>query len=414
MVFLCATGAIASASCSSERDADPGASEPDASFDASRPNEDEDADAASIPDAAPFDGGLLPIECASPPCATALVAGQDESFCALLHDGTVACWGDNQVGQLGRGEASPGSATPTRVPGLTDIVALDRTCAVDKAGAAFCWGKGPYRAADAGVTTELEPVRLEIPAAKKVSASDRTACALVDSGVLCWGSNASGQVTSDEPSDAMYPPTAIALGPGAPIRDLTVNEATFIVREDGASESWGANLLLARESSLSPDPNPRATMFERLTAVDVAETRACVAAGGDAYCWGDDVGAIPRRVVTPEPVVQVATTKSIRSVYPSKVVNPARWCAVSASGSVYCFGNNTSGQAGDGTKEHAARPARVAGLPVPAARVKTTYDATCALLTNGKIYCVGSNYYGQLGNGIMRRSSLEPVEVRLP
>ena len=53
-------------------------------------------------------------------------------------------------------------------------------------------------------------------------------------------------------------------------------------------------------------------------------------------------------------------------------------------------------------------------LPGPAADVKTTATATCALLTSGKVYCWGSNYYGQLGNGRLKVPSVVPEEVVLP
>jgi Regulator of chromosome condensation (RCC1) repeat len=418
IVFLsCAAGAMASASCSSAREE--GGEEalvPDASLEASTPLEDAAAD-GSPPDAAPFDGGLLPVECESPSCAVALVTAQDESFCALLRDGTVACWGANKDGQLGRGDASDDSATPARVVGVSDIVALDHTCAVDKTGAAWCWGTGPYLQGDAGITTERTAVNLDIPPAKKVSANARTACAVVESGVLCWGSNASGQVAADGPFTLapLHPPRAIAFGPGAPIRDVAVNEVSFIVREDGTSESWGANILLARASSLFPDPIPLPTTLGPITAVDLVADRACVAAGGAAYCWGSEDGPTPRLVRTPEPIVQIATTRTVReSFYPFEILRSARWCAAAASGAVFCLGENGSGQAGDGTKNPAFRPVTVVGLPTRAAQVRTTHDATCILLTSGEIYCFGNNYHGQLGNGVMRKSSLVPVKVSLP
>ncbi|AKU95076.1 hypothetical protein AKJ09_01740 [Labilithrix luteola] len=41
-------------------------------------------------------------------------------------------------------------------------------------------------------------------------------------------------------------------------------------------------------------------------------------------------------------------------------------------------------------------------------------DSTCALLTNGKVYCWGANYYGQIGNGKARMPTLVPEEVVLP
>ena len=93
----------------------------------------------------PFDGGPSPVVCTSEPCATALVTTRGanandpaEGFCALLHDGTVACWGANGAGQLGRDPEGGilDSATAARVSGLTNIVSLDHTCALDDTGAA--------------------------------------------------------------------------------------------------------------------------------------------------------------------------------------------------------------------------------------------------------------------------------------
>jgi alpha-tubulin suppressor-like RCC1 family protein len=416
-LLACAAAAVAStASCSSEHDAgfelDAGV---DAPFD-SEPGVDGEADAVSKPDdGGPFDGGLAPITCDSSPCAVALVTTTDEGFCALLQDGTVACWGANDVGQLGRGEISVGSADAERVIGLADIVELDRTCAVDKAGAAYCWGKGPFHAGDFATTTTATPVKLDIPPVKRVSAYGETACALGDSGVLCWGSNVNGQVAAYDGSAEPYPPTPIALRAGAPIRTITINETAFAIREDGTTESWGANLLLARQSPLSPDPHPLPAGFGPIDTVDVAERRACVASRGDAFCWGEDVGPELRRTVMTEPVVQISTTKVVHAgTQWVPKIKPARWCALTGDGAVYCQGENGLGQAGDGTFDHATRPVQVRGLPAPAARVKTTWEATCILLVDGKVYCVGNNYYGQLGNGILRRPSLEPVQVSLP
>jgi alpha-tubulin suppressor-like RCC1 family protein len=84
------------------------------------------------------------------------------------------------------------------------------------------------------------------------------------------------------------------------------------------------------------------------------------------------------------------------------------------SGAVYCWGYNAGGQAGDGTKEHAYEAVKVVGLPAPASQVKTTPDATCALLTSGKVYCWGTNLYGQLGNGLLKDPSPVPQEVVIP
>jgi len=420
VLLTCASGTVAFTGCSdAERagqvddggaPADPG----DASSEASTPAEDAATAETSTPDAAPLSLEPLPVECKSSSCAVALVTARDESFCALLKDGTVACWGANKDGQLGRGETSAGSASAARVAGVTNVVTLGRTCAVDGSGEAWCWGTGPFLVGS-NVTTEPTPVKLDLPPVKKVSAYERTACAIAqDGGVLCWGSNLSGQVAPGKAFTAtpLHAPEAIAIAAGGPIRDVAVNEATFIVREDGTAESWGSNVLLARASSLSPDPKPLTTSLGEITSIDVVENHGCAAAKGNAYCWGTDVGPDPRTVTTPEPIVQIATTKTVYAG--SSVAKPSRWCAVTPKGTVFCLGDNASGQAGDGTTDYVYRPVEVIGLPAPAAQVRTTNDATCVLLTTGDVYCFGNNYYGQLGNGVMRRSSIVPVKVTLP
>jgi hypothetical protein len=64
--------------------------------------------------------------------------------CALLEDGTVACWGENEVGQLGRGTTSAGDPTPALVPGLFDVLLLAlgarNACARTTVGDVHCWG----------------------------------------------------------------------------------------------------------------------------------------------------------------------------------------------------------------------------------------------------------------------------------
>lgn len=88
-------------------------------------------------------------------------------------------------------------------------------------------------------------------------------------------------------------------------------------------------------------------------------------------------------------------------------------CAVDATDSVFCWGDNTSGQLGDGTVG-AARP-----LPAPIARPDTLLGVvelragrahTCARTLVGAVFCWGDNRAGQLGNGTLVPSP-RPVQV---
>jgi Regulator of chromosome condensation (RCC1) repeat len=382
-------------------------------------------------DAAPFDPTPLPIECTSEPCATALTtssSGDAQTFCALLSDKTVACWGANGEGQLGRGDdaTAADSAIPQRVLGLANIVAIDRTCAVDAEGAAFCWGTGPYLKDDAGTaTTERTPIKLPLSNVRSVSVTSLVGCAVDDEGVVCWGNNNDQQVTPG--GWGLLGLQRVTLPPGSAPAQVAVGSATFVRLESGTTLSWGSNPPLGRVSSLAPDPFPQPlALTAAVNSLDVAIASACAAVSGTGYCWGESPAqsgvvdlrrALPMPVVTPERLRQMSTT-SQRSVRLSNGTGmttiPSRWCAVAESGSIYCWGYNASGQAGNGTKDHAFEPVKVVGLPAAAVGVKTSFDASCALLTTGKVYCWGSNFYGQLGTGQLKVSSLEPKEVLLP
>jgi len=434
------SASAAAVSCSS--DDVPSASPPaDAGGDGAATTDATDPSAdASLRDAGSFDGRPRPVVCESSPCATALVTtlgrsveDKAEGFCVLLDDGTVACWGANGAGQLGRGEGAGeallDSSTAARVVGLSNIAALDHTCAVDTSGSVWCWGTGPFSwAEDGGVvaTTHTTPVKLDLPPVTKVARSFETACAIVGGDVRCWGSNARGQLgpltetLSGEPKRAPLPD-------GAAASALEVGNATFVLREDGSVVSWGGNPGIGRVSPSFPDPLPQIIPLANVTQIDSAYDNTCAVTNGGGYCWGarvtPDEGtvvdrALPEAVVVPEPLVQIATTRSEGVILGNEVksLKPYRWCAVGASGSLYCWGFNESGQAGTGTEAYVPRAAVVDTLPDEAlvAQVKTTVNTTCALLTNGKVYCWGSNYNGQLGDGLNRGKSVAPKEVLLP
>lgn len=85
-------------------------------------------------------------------------------------------------------------------------------------------------------------------------------------------------------------------------------------------------------------------------------------------------------------------------------------CAVLTDGSVKCWGSNTLGQLGDGTRNSASTPRTVVGLGGGAASVSAGSSHTCALLTSGAVRCWGYNVTGQLGNGLTSDSNT-PVPV---
>jgi alpha-tubulin suppressor-like RCC1 family protein len=94
-------------------------------------------------------------------------------------------------------------------------------------------------------------------------------------------------------------------------------------------------------------------------------------------------------------------------------------CALRDDGSVRCWGENTDGQLGNGTRSRracdgaacfSASATPVVGLD-RVVRVSAGGDAACALRADGTAWCWGNNANGQLGDGTRTRRKA-PVQVR--
>jgi alpha-tubulin suppressor-like RCC1 family protein len=149
--------------------------------------------------------------------AVAVSAG-DEQSCALLADGDVDCWGDNEDGELGQGSTSgpqtchipqavPCSDLPVRVVGVAHASAVatgnGQACAASL-GQVFCWGMTSWGVLGNGTThsqsacwngaCDTRPVRVvEVAGADAVAASGGglDGCALsAPLAVSCWGAGA--------------------------------------------------------------------------------------------------------------------------------------------------------------------------------------------------------------------------------
>ena len=115
--------------------------------------------------------------------------------CAVLRDGSVSCWGENFLGQLGDGTVVP-RWTPVKVQGLVDAVSVstgsNHTCAVRRSGRVMCWGDPS--SVGALPSTPRKPVDVaNLENALEVAAGDGGTCArLRDESVWCWGSLSGG------------------------------------------------------------------------------------------------------------------------------------------------------------------------------------------------------------------------------
>lgn len=135
--------------------------------------------------------------------------------------------------------------------------------------------------------------------------------------------------------------------------------------------------------------------YEPMRATHIAASTAtgcAVQTDGTLLCWGydlvsrDDSTYLTARFAFPgfDDVVQVAFASN----------SP---CARTSAGEVYCTGSNYWGEVGDGTYESRYTPVRVS-LPAPAVDIAGAESIRCAALTNGELYCwglFGRDYTGE-------------------
>ncbi len=137
--------------------------------------------------------------------------------CALIADGGVDCWGDNNLGQVGIGTTTSNVLTPTPVVGLTGpaiqiAAGASHTCALMASGGIECWGGNTYgeltlaSTVPYGLSTTTAVAIPGVTGATSVYVGQNSTCALLSGGMpQCWGWNAYGQLGTGEPSQSSTP-----------------------------------------------------------------------------------------------------------------------------------------------------------------------------------------------------------------
>jgi alpha-tubulin suppressor-like RCC1 family protein len=368
------------------------------------------------------------------------------AVCGIHDDGSLACWGFDRISGATR-------AMPVAVDANTDWtqIAVDRVqCGIRAGGALYCWGKSA--AGELGldtVTLQATPARVGTDTWKDVRVGNFNTCAIrSDNTLWCWGTQPALKTS------LQYGATPVQIGVDSDWQAISVGRDTVLgVRASGMAYAWGNNnggAVGQMQDTEFQYPTPVSGSITAWTEVSTDAYNACGVAGGAGYCWGavldGNIGNgvtanlyVPTRIGTDtfssigggagacgvrsdgalmcwgiSPTVGVGLG-NIDPVWVPTRVGTSNWtaatggfgqadadsCALRASTQMaYCWGDNTTGQVGNGTTQTPQLSPIAVTPPVPT----MTWDAiavsdhSCAL-TGGELWCWGANDSGELGDG---------------
>lgn len=342
--------------------------------------------------------------------------------CGIRRNGKSYCWGQNDLGQLGD-STTTGRPTPTLIAGNLDFTSIVTGAGFHTCGIAgsrlYCWGSNARGELGDGTTTNRSSPTAVAAADTLVGVTvgGNHTCAWTSSNrAYCWGGNNAGQLGNGNTEDKRQP---VRL-PDA-FRFTSIRAGAMHTCGDslgGPLYCWGSNSrgqLGNKSGTDSPTPVPTIGLLH-FTALALGGFHGCALKEGPpvegvAYCVGSnsDGRLGDSSMVSRDSLVKVSGGYSFLAIS----AGADHTCGITrGSQSLRCWGNNTSGQLGDGTTINQSVPILVLG-----SRSFTSVSAgsghTCGITTDGVAYCWGRNNAGQLGDGTST-NRLAPTPVRMP
>lgn len=282
--------------------------------------------------------------------------------CVLRRSGGVACFGSNHRGQLG-----DGTFIDSDVP--VDVVGFN------------------------GIGTLSDVTQVAVGA--------RFVCARhADSTATCWGENREGQLSiPSSRSNRSSTPIAVSQLNGTPLGSIASVAAGDAVAcalmANSTMRCWGKAARFRPAASSTEETHPviismGTTALSNITQIAIGRVHTCILQGdGTVRCWGTNQygqlgtgGALTG--------AYDYSRSSVSDLSPTAIAaGDDHTCALLDSGTVKCWGNNASGQIGDGGMVIRSTPASVSGI-TDAVAISASYATSCALHGDGRVSCWGS------------------------
>lgn len=346
--------------------------------------------------------------------------------CIILANKRLACVGRNTEGQLGLGSTTD-QATYREVAGnyadWTQI-AFDAQsmCGIRGVkGVLYCWGQNDYgqlgngaSGTDIIVPTPVTPASGTNEGWTMIDIDGTHACGIRSGHMLCWGAAQYGKLGEGSTSGNILVPTEVTGG----FSDWTyvgigISHSCGIRNVSGYTRAycWGndANGQLGDDAAASAPKTAPTQVYYAYTdwsQIDANNNYTCgIRNGGELWCWGDNGSG------------QLGQGDNIPSYIPIQVKNAAGtgfwtdWTSFGTSSATTC-GTRPAGLYCWGTEGGYAMLGNgavtgVQYLPYPTNTPFTDWSSVsvggttvCAARKNGNAYCWGRNDFAQVGDSL--------------
>jgi alpha-tubulin suppressor-like RCC1 family protein len=348
----------------------------------------------------------------------AQIAPGNNTIALVMSDGTVEA-----AGNLAGNAVGPAFGTAfnfTNIAQLAPSISDFWACATLKNGTAACTGAvASFGQLGNGTTTPTASLVTVsgLSNVVQVAAGDEHACAELSSNqVWCWGNNGNGELGNNTITNATTPVqvTGIGMGTGTVPSSVSCGAFHTCAIAAGVVWCWGFNGFGQLGNNTTTDshvPVQLSNLGAGITQLALGDDHTCaLRADGSVFCWGDNGSG------------QLGQGNQTNLLAPTKVpitnvvqigAGNSFTCARRGDGTVWCWGFDFSGEVGDGTAQFTVlSPVQVVGLPPSASLSVGAFDS-CSVGTDLSIECWGYNSFGQLGNGTNGTPAFVPTPIRL-
>lgn len=360
---------------------------------------------------------------------SAVQAG-DSFSTALRVDGGLFTWGLGTTGRLGSG-LTLSRSSPVAVDTSSWIaVACGRNHTLAIRSNTTLWSFGDNaqgQLGDGSSTSRSAPVQIGTSNWSQVAAGQSWSAGIKIDGIInTWGYNAQGQlgdgttVARNAPVTLANTVTTYAISSWSAIGGGL--SSVTAIRIDGSLFSWGGNAQgqLGDGTTINKSsPVQIGTSLWSFVGDSQANTGSGLLANSAIYLWGTNAQgqlgdgttvnkSAPTAVTTTSYLSPVALTTSVPIVSWKQVSADRRsvW-AITSTGLLFAWGQNTSGKLGDGTTINKSSPVQIGSSSW------TMVAGPRALRADGTIWCWGDNSIGSLGDGTTISKS-SPVALASP